>query len=445
MDALDALTPRKIVQALDQYIVGQADAKRAVAVAVRNRWRRSHVEPGLREEVKPKNIMLIGPTGVGKTEIARRIATLVNAPFLKVEATKYTEVGYVGKNVDSMIRDLVEISMRMVKGEELERVQPKAERAAEEKLLDLLLPGSETKTEPPEAEDKKETRAKLREKLRHGELEAREVEVQVEERSMPFMQLFSEAGMEEMGLDMGNLFGTPSRKVTRKVKVSDARQILTAQQADRLVDRDHVNREGLSRAQENGIVFVDEIDKIVASAGQRSGPDVSREGVQRDLLPIVEGSTVNTRYGPVRTDHILFFAAGAFSQTKPSDLMPELQGRFPLRAELKSLTRDDFVRILTQPKNALTVQARAMLATEGVEIEFTDDGVREMANLAAEINAAAQDIGARRLYTVIEKVLEEISFQAPDISPCRIPIDAKYVRDKIKPILETQDLKRYIL
>ncbi|HLG42771.1 MAG TPA: ATP-dependent protease ATPase subunit HslU, partial [Planctomycetota bacterium] len=437
-------TPRKIVQALDQYIVGQSDAKRAVAVAVRNRWRRSRVEPGLREEVKPKNIMLIGPTGVGKTEIARRIATLVNAPFLKVEATKYTEVGYVGKNVDSMIRDLVEISMRMVKSEELERVQPKAEKAAEEKLLDLLLPGSEAPT-PPEGEDKKETRAKLREKLRKGELEAREVEVQVEERSMPFMQLFSEAGMEEMGLDMGNLFGAPARKFTRKVKVSDARQILTTQQADRLVDRDHVNREGLLRAQENGIIFVDEIDKIVASAGQRSGPDVSREGVQRDLLPIVEGSTVNTRYGPVRTDHILFFAAGAFSHTKPSDLMPELQGRFPLRAELKSLTRDDFVRILTQPKNALTLQASAMLATEGVEIEFTADGVGEMADLAAEINTAAQDIGARRLHTVIEKVLEEISFQAPDIAPCRIPIDAKYVRDKIKPILETQDLKRYIL
>jgi ATP-dependent HslUV protease ATP-binding subunit HslU len=440
MDALDALTPRRIVRELDEYIVGQAQAKRVVAIAVRNRWRRARVTGALREEIKPKNILLIGPTGVGKTEIARRIATLVRAPFLKVEATKYTEVGYVGKSVDSMIRDLVEISMRMVKGEELERVQPKAEKEAENRLIDLLLPGSEAAEE-----EKKETRAKLREKLRAGELEDREVEVQVEERSMPFMQLFSEAGMEEMGLDMGSLLGTPSRKVTRRVKVFEARKILAAQQADRLIDRDHVNREGLRRAQESGIVFIDEIDKVVAAGGPKSGPDVSREGVQRDLLPIVEGATVNTRYGPVRTDHILFFSAGAFSHSKPSDLMPELQGRFPLRAELQSLTRDDFERILTQPKNALTLQAQALMATEGVDIEFSAEGVREMANLAAELNGATLDIGARRLHTVIEKVLDEISFQAPDIAPCRIPIDAAYVREKIRPILETQDLKRYIL
>lgn len=442
MQELAELTPRRVVQELDKYIIGQEAAKRVVAIAVRNRWRRQQLPPELRDEIAPKNIMLIGPTGVGKTEIARRLATLVKAPFLKVEATKYTEIGYVGRNVDSMIRDLVEVSIGMIKQEEMGKVQKKAEKNAEERLLDLLLPRGRDEGEEG---DGASTRSKLREKLRAGELDSREVEVQVEERMMPFVQVFSEAGMEEMGLDLGSMFGMPSRKATRRMTVKEARKVVTHQEAEKLIDRDKIVQEGISRAQESGIIFIDEIDKIVATARASSGPDVSREGVQRDLLPIVEGSTVMTRYGPVTTRYILFIAAGAFSFSKPTDLIPELQGRFPLRAELKSLTKDDFVRILQEPKNALIKQYKSLLATEGVHIDFAADAIEEMASLAYSLNASTQDIGARRLHTVVEKVLDEISFQASDIAPTKIVIDAKYVRQALQEILKDEDLKRYIL
>ncbi len=441
------LTPKRVVQELDKYIVGQDAAKRVVAIAIRNRWRRQQLTPELRSDFAPKNIMLIGPTGVGKTEIARRLAQLVSAPFVKVEATRYTEVGYVGRDVESIVRDLVEVSVSMVKGEELARVQKPAEERAEERLLDLLLPPRrEGAADPEAAERAAKSREKLREKLRERSLEGREVEVQVEERQTPFMQVFSPQGMEEVGMDLpgalGNIF--PSKSVTRRVPVGEARRILSQQEAEKLIDRDRVTREGLRRAQEAGIIFLDEIDKIVGSE-KGAGPDVSREGVQRDLLPIVEGSTVNTRYGVVKTDFVLFIAAGAFSFSKPTDLIPELQGRFPLRAELKSLGREDFIRILTEPKNALVKQYKALLETEGVHLDFRKDAIEEMASIAAQVNGAMQDIGARRLHTVVEKVLDEISFTAPDISPARIVIDAKYVKERLKDVLEDEDLKKYIL
>jgi ATP-dependent HslUV protease ATP-binding subunit HslU len=441
------LTPRRIVDELDKYIVGQDAAKRVVAVAVRNRWRRQQLSPELRADFMPKNIMLIGPTGVGKTEIARRLAHLVSAPFVKVEATRYTEVGYVGRDVESIVRDLVEVSVSMVKMEEMARVQKKAEAAAEERLLDLLLPRRKEEAGPPEAAERAaQSRQKLKEKLRDGDLEAREIEIQVEERHVPFMQVFSPGGMEEVGLDLPGALGSmfPARQVTRRVSVAEARRILAQQESEKLIDRERVTREGLARAQESGIIFIDEIDKVVG-AHEAHGPDVSREGVQRDLLPIVEGSTVSTRYGVVKTDYILFIAAGAFSLSKPSDLIPELQGRFPLRAELRSLGREDFVRILTEPKNALLKQYRSLLETEGLDVEFRPDAVQELATVAAQINGTQQDIGARRLHTVVEKVLDEVSFTAPDISPARVSIDAPYVRERLKGILDDVDLRKYIL
>jgi len=440
------LTPRRVVEELDKHIVGQDAAKRVVAIAVRNRWRRQQLGPELRGDFSPKNIMLIGPTGVGKTEIARRLAQLVSAPFVKVEATRYTEVGYVGRDVESIVRDLVEVSVSMVKAEELAKVQKKAEEVAEERLLDLLLPRRPASAAAEDSDRGEHSREKMREKLRAGGLDVREIEIQVEEKQTPFMQVFSPGGMEEVGMDMpgalGNMF--PPRQVTRRVGVGEARRVITQQEAEKLIDRERVTREGLRRAQESGIIFVDEIDKIVG-AEKGSGPDVSRGGVQRDLLPIVEGSQVNTRYGVVKTDYMLFIAAGAFSFVKPTDLIPELQGRFPLRAELKSLGREDFIRILTEPKSALLKQYTALLETEGIRIEFGRDAVEEMATVAAQINSTMQDIGARRLHTVVEKVLDEISFTAPDISPARIAVDAKYVRDRLKDILADEDVKKYIL
>jgi len=440
------LTPKRIVEELDRYIVGQADAKRAVAIALRNRWRRQQLPAEVGDDVAPKNIMLIGPTGVGKTEIARRLAALVSAPFIKVEATRYTEVGYVGKDVESMVRDLVEIGVSMVKQEEVQRVQKRAEERAEERILEILAASQRHDKEGATEKDKAEARDRLRKDLRAGSIEKKEVEIEVEEKHTPFMQVFSQQGMEEFGLDLpgalGNMF--PSKRVTRRITIGEARRVLSQQEAEKLIDREKVTRDGMRRAQDMGIVFIDELDKVVAAAGG-SGPDVSRGGVQRDLLPIVEGSTVVTRYGPVKTDHVLFIAAGAFSQSKPSDLMPELQGRFPLRAELKALGREDFVRILTEPKNAMLKQVKLLLGTEDVTIEFTKDAIEEMASVAAAANESMQNIGARRLHTIIEKVVEDLSFQAPDIAPSKISINAKFVRERLKSVLQDEDVKKYIL
>lgn len=435
-----SLTPRRIVEELNRYIVGQSEAKRVIAIAIRNRWRRMQLSEEERREIHPKNILLIGPTGVGKTEIARRIASLIGAPFLKVEATKYTEIGYVGRNVDSMIRDLVENSVRMAKSEALQEVSEEARKRAEDRILDALLTSKQGS-----GEETRPTRAQLRSQLRDGQLDLREIDVNVEERQAPFLQVFTEAGMEELGFDLGSLMGAPSKKVTRRMTVKEAKRILVQQEGEKLIDRDSVIREGVRMAEESGIVFIDELDKIVSTGTKGAGPEVSREGVQRDLLPIVEGSTVQTRYGPVRTDHMLFIAAGSFSASKPTDLIAELQGRFPLRAELKSLTEEDFVRILTEPKNALTVQYRALLAAERVDIEFLPDAVKEMARIAFRLNMSVQDIGARRLHTVAEKVLEDISFRAPELAPCRIRVDAGMVRERLQTLTQDEDLRRYIL
>jgi ATP-dependent HslUV protease ATP-binding subunit HslU len=449
MTSLD-MTPREIVRELDRYIVGQQDAKKAVAIAIRNRWRRQQLDEEIRNEISPKNIIMIGSTGVGKTEIARRLAGLVRAPFIKVEASKFTEVGYHGRDVESMIRDLVEVSMNLVQDEEMERVRADAERAAEERLLDLLLPAPPvTVGEGAEESEEKHarTREKMRGKLASGSLEENEVEISVDERkSTPMMQVFSNAGFEEFGVDLGSMLGQamPSKMSRKRVTVAKARAILTAQEAEKLVDRDKIQREAMERAQQSGMIFLDEIDKIIGGSGNSKGPDVSREGVQRDLLPIVEGSTVNTRYGTARTDHILFVAAGAFMSANPTDLIPELQGRFPIRVELEDLKKEDFVRILTEPRNALTRQYTALMGAEGVNLNFTADGVEALAEIAFEANKKTSNIGARRLHTVVERVLEDVSFDAPDMSG-KFNIDATYVRDKLADVLQDEDLSKYIL
>ena len=462
--ALDELTPREIVRELDKYVVGQHQAKRAVAIALRNRMRRQKLTPELAEEVIPKNIIMMGPTGVGKTEIARRLAKLANSPFMKVEASKFTEVGYVGRDVESMIRDLVEIAMDMVREEKLEDVADKAELNAEERLLDLLLPSMPAQVPMKPAADQQQigfninsepilagepgsrTREKLRQQLREGKLDERMVELDVREKSMPAFEIISNQGVEEMDVNnkdmLPNIFGQRTKK--RKMKVSEAFEYLIQEEEQRLVDMDQVTRIAVERVENSGIIFLDEIDKIAGREGGH-GPDVSREGVQRDILPIVEGTTVNTRYGMVRTDHILFIAAGAFHVSKPSDLIPELQGRFPIRVELQSLTVEDFIKILTEPKSSLTKQYMALLDTEGLKLEFTPESLAEVANFAFKVNEGTENIGARRLHTIMEKVLDIISFEAPDMQEKHVVVDADYVRNALTDIVKDQDLSRYIL
>ncbi|MFN7934564.1 MAG: ATP-dependent protease ATPase subunit HslU [Bryobacteraceae bacterium] len=438
--ALDELTPAEIVRELDKHVIGQAEAKRAVAIALRNRIRRQRLDPEMAEEVMPKNILMIGPTGVGKTEIARRIAKLANSPFLKVEASKFTEVGYVGRDVESMIRDLVEIAIDMVREEKLDEVAERAERNAEERLLDLLMP-----PQPEPSESIERTREKLRDKLRLGKLDDRIVELDVKEQG-PRLEITTMPGLEEMDINLKemipNLFGQRSKR--RKLRVFEALEYLIQEEEQKLIDMDQVTRIALERVEKNGIIFLDEVDKIAGREGGH-GPDVSREGVQRDILPIVEGTTINTRYGFVRTDHILFIAAGAFHVSKPADLIPELQGRFPIRVELKSLTEQDFIRILKEPKNALTKQYVALMETEGIKINFTDDSLEEMSRMAAQVNQQMENIGARRLHTILEKVIEEISFQGPDLKKKNVKIDAAYVRQQLAAIVKDQDLSKYIL
>jgi ATP-dependent HslUV protease ATP-binding subunit HslU len=452
--ALDQLTPREIVRELDKHVVGQAAAKRAVAVAIRNRVRRQKLAPELAEEIMPKNIIMIGPTGVGKTEIARRLARLANSPFLKVEASKFTEVGYVGRDVESMIRDLVEISIDMVREEKLEEIAEKAEANAEERLLDLLLPPAASTEAPAAAPGQEEqgwdsfgrSREKIRQQLQEGKLDERMVEVEVRERTFPAFEIISSAGIEEMDINIKDMlpgfFGAKTKK--RNMRVAEAFDYLIQEEEQKLVDMDLVTRTAVERVEQSGIIFLDEIDKI---AGRETGhgPDVSREGVQRDILPIVEGTTVNTRYGMVRTDHILFIAAGAFHVSKPSDLIPELQGRFPIRVELSSLTVDDFVRILKEPKNALLKQYIAMLETEGIKLTFTDEAVLEVAKFAAMVNEQTENIGARRLHTIMERLLEEVSFEGPDLKKKAVKVDPAYVQKQLAEIVKDQDLSRYIL
>ena len=443
------LTPREIVSELDKYIVGQNMAKRAVGVALRNRWRRQKVSPELRDEISPKNILMMGPTGVGKTEIARRLAKLAQAPFVKVEASKFTEVGYVGRDVESMIRDLTEIAVNMVTEEETLSVNTRARELAEDKLIDLLVPTrpvTEADGDMDEAKRKmSETKKKMRKLLWDGKLDDREVEIEITARSLP-IQVFSQAGVEEMDPGISEMIGSlmPKKSKVRKVKVPEAMDILTEEEARRLIDMDKVTQLALERTENSGIIFIDEIDKVAGKNGV-SGPDVSREGVQRDLLPIIEGSSVTTKHGMVRTDHILFIGAGAFHVSKPSDLIPELQGRFPIRVELEALTKDDFIRILTEPKNALIKQYTELMRTEDIKLSFTDEAIEKIAETAAEVNSSTENIGARRLHTVLEKLLDEISFNAPDMKERKFTIDKSYVEEKIADIVKDRDLSRYIL
>ncbi len=443
---MKTMIPREIMDELNRYIIGQNRAKRAVAIALRNRWRRQQVPEDLRDEIAPKNIIMIGPTGVGKTEIARRLAKLANAPFLKIEATKFTEVGYVGRDVESMIRDLTELSINMVKKEEQERVMEKARDLAEERVLDLLIAPKKPARPGEEQAAVDLTREKMRSFFKEGKLDEKFVEIEVPERTLPIIEIFSSQGMEEMDMQLRDMFGNilPKKTKKRKVRVGEAYNYLVQEESKKLIDMDRVVSDAVNRVEQAGIIFLDELDKI-ASRDQTHGPDVSREGVQRDILPIVEGTTVTTKYGMIKTDHILFIAAGAFHMSKPSDLIPELQGRFPIRVELDALTKDDFFRILTEPENALIKQYRALLQTEGIELEFAQDGIMEIADIAQRINEMTENIGARRLYTVMEKLLDEISFSAPEQKEKKVRITPAYVKERLGEFLEKEDLSRYIL
>ena len=446
----DSLSPREIVEVLDRYVIGQRDAKRMVAIALRNRWRRQQLSPELREEIFPKNIIMIGPTGVGKTEISRRLAKLADAPFIKVEASKFTEVGYVGRDVESIIRDLTEQSVNLVKSSSLKRVERKAEDLAEDRVLDLLLPPSPSRgvqeEEPGQPASGDNTRQKLRKQLREGRLDNRTVEIEIKERGLPAGIISNVGGMEELENHLRDMLGglMPGKKKDRVMKIPDALKYFAQDEAQKLIDMDEVTRDAVERVEQSGIVFLDEIDKI-AGREKNMGPDVSREGVQRDLLPIVEGSTINTKYGPVKTDHILFIAAGAFHVAKPADLIPELQGRFPIRVELEALTRGDLVRILTEPRNALVKQYQALMETEGITLDFTREGIEAIAAIAVEVNDRTENIGARRLFTVVERLLEEVSFEAQELKEKKVMIDASYVNGHLKEIVKDQDLSRYIL